>query len=158
MAARKPDIQYIDQFYVHGSEARVLELKPKKRRIKTVLPIARPEEKIEVRIDPVATCAIVVCVVMLILMAVGVHQYLQVLKLNQAMEHYVIELQNENVELREEYKAGYDPDDIRTKAAALGMIPLRNAQVVTINPVIPEPEPEPTLWDDVVWFFSGLFA
>ena len=26
---KKPDIQYIDKFYVHGSEARVLELKPK---------------------------------------------------------------------------------------------------------------------------------
>ena len=44
---RKPDIQYIDKFYVHGSEARVLELKPQKKKAKTVLPEAAPvKEKV----------------------------------------------------------------------------------------------------------------
>ena len=35
---QKPDIQYVDKVYVHGSEARVLELKPQKKKTKTVLP------------------------------------------------------------------------------------------------------------------------
>ena len=50
---KKPDIQYIDSFYVHGSEARVLELKPKRRLIKTVLPLAAPDKTIKLGIDPI---------------------------------------------------------------------------------------------------------
>jgi hypothetical protein len=38
------------------------------------------------------------------------------------------------------------------------MVPIEEAQVIHISVELPEPEPEPSFWDDVVWFFSGLFA
>ena len=69
--AKKPDIQYIDKFYVHGSEARVLELKPKRRIIKTVLPLSVPDKTIKIAVDRVALCGIVVAVLMIVVMVVG---------------------------------------------------------------------------------------
>lgn len=156
--ARKPDIQYVHQFYVYGSEAPALELKSTKRKRKTTLPKAVPEQKIEVRVDPVALCGMVVAVTMLILMAVGVHQYLAVCKSYEVMTDYVIDLQNENVELKQTYEAGYDLDDIAAKATALGMIPADQAQVITFDGTLPEPEPETPFWEEIIWFFQGLFA
>ena len=52
----------------------------------------------------------------------------------------------------------YNLDDIREKALALGMIPVEEAQVITISPVIPQPEPEPSWWENISWFMKGLFA
>ena len=45
---QKPKIQYIGQFYVHGSEARALELQEQKKQAKTRLPLAKlePIEKV----------------------------------------------------------------------------------------------------------------
>lgn len=158
MAARKPDIQYITQFYVHGSEARVLELKPGRKKNKTVLPESAPQKKIRISIDPVAICGIVVAAVMLVLMLVGMIQYLGVCQENRAMKDLVVSLQNENTKLTQEYEAGYDLEDIRTKALAIGMIPKDQVQVVTIHPVVPEVEKEPSLWENICWYFNQLFA
>lgn len=158
MAARKPDIQYIHEFYVHGSEAKVLELKPQHKNHKTQLPKAAPQEKIRIMVDPVAICGIVVAAVMLVLMVVGVCQYLAVCEEYRAMNDHVIRLQNENVTLRQTYEAGFDPADIEAKALAIGMIPIEEAEVVEINPVIPVAEPEPSLWEDICWYFEELFA
>lgn len=156
---RKPDIQYIGQFYVPGSEAQVVELKPsKKKRSKTVLPKARPEEKIRILIDPVAFCGIAVSVVMLAVLVVGAFQYMEVCRKYQAMSGYVISLQNENVELKQTYENGYDPEDIRTKALAIGMIPVEEAKTVVISAELPQKEPEPSVWEEIVWFLRGLFA
>ncbi len=157
--ARKPDIQYIRQFYVPGSEAQVVEPKiPKRKRAKTVLPKAQPAKKIQILIDPAALCGIVVSVIMLVLMVVGSFQYMDACREYQAMSSYVIRLQNENVDLEQEYKAGYDLEDVRSKALAIGMIPKEDAPTVPISGALPQPEPERTVWDDIVWFFRGLFA
>jgi len=158
MASRKPDIQYITEFYVHGSEARVLELKPRRKRTKTVLPKTAPQQKIRLGVDPVAICGIVMAAVMLVVMVVGVFQYLEVCDDYRLMKDHVISLQNENIRLTQEYQAGYELEDVRIKAVGLGMIPKEQAEVVTIHPVIPEIEPEPTLWEDICWYFGQFFA
>lgn len=155
---RKPDIQYIHEFYVHGSEAKVIELKPRRKAVRTVLPKTAPDKSIKISVDPVALCGIVVAVMMLVMMAVGCVQYVNAYNENQAMMNTVISLQNKNVEKRQEYTEGYALSDIEQKALALGMVPIEEAEVMYINPVVPVPEEEPTLWDDIVWFMSGLFA
>ena len=53
---------------------------------------------------------------------------------------------------------GYDLDDIRTKALAIGMIPIEQAETIPISAELPQKEPEPSLWEEIVWFFEGLFA
>ena len=156
---RKPDIQYIGQFYVPGSEAQVVEPKPaKKKRSRTSLPKARPQKKIRVLIDPGAWCGIVVSAVMLVLLVTGAFQYMGVCRRYQAVSGYVISLQNENVELKQTFEKGYDLDDIRTKALAIGMIPIEQAETIPISAELPQKEPEPSLWEEIVWFFEGLFA
>lgn len=156
--AQKPDIQYVTQFYVYGSEARALEFKPARKHNKTVLPKAAPEKKLKLYMDPVAIFGITVALVMLVLMVVGVMQYLDVCQEHRLMTDYVVSLQNEHVQLQEQYKAGYDLADIETKALALGMIPRSQVEVISINPVMPVAEAEPTWWENVCWYFEGLFA
>lgn len=155
---QKPDIQYVTQFYSYGSEAKVLELKPKPQKKKFVLPKALPQQKIQIRIDPVAWAAVALAVVMIVLMAVSVGSYLDACADYEAMTDYVIELQNFNVEKQQEYVKLYDLDDIREKALALGMIPMEEAEVISISLVIPEPEPETPWWENISWFLKGLFA
>ena len=155
---RKPDIQYIDKFYVHGSEARVLELKPQKKKNKTVLPKFYPNKETVVRVDALSLCAVAVAVTLVVLMVVGCFQMKAAYADYEVMNDYVISLQNENVKLQEKYYAGFDPVDIGWKAHALGMIPMEEAQTMTLSVTMPEEEPAPTLWEDMVWFLKGLLA
>ena len=156
--ARKPDIQYIDKFYVHGSEARVLELKPQKRKAKTVLPEAAPVKEKVVRVDLLSLSAIAVAVTMIVLMVVGCFQLKAAFDRSVAMSHYVISLQNENLELNKTYYAGFDAADIEQKALALGMIPMEKARTMTISGIVPEEVPAPTMWENFTWFMKGLLA
>lgn len=155
---QKPDIQYVTQFYSYGSEAKVLELKPAKTKKKTALPKAQPQQKIRVMVDPVAWAGILIAVVMVVLLVVSVNGYLDACAEYRDMTQHVIALQNDNVTNQQKYEKLYELDDIREKALALGMIPMEDAQVITINPVIPEPEPEEPWWENISWFLKGLFA
>ena len=155
---QKPKIQYIGQFYVHGSEARVLELKPQKKKNKTVLPKFYPNKETVVRVDALSLCAVAVAVTLVVLMVVGCFQMKAAYADYEVMNDYVISLQNENVKLQEKYYAGFDPVDIGWKAHALGMIPMEEAQTMTLSVTMPEEEPAPTLWEDMVWFLKGLLA
>ena len=154
---KKPEIQYIDKFYVYGSEAKVLELKPK-RRIKTILPLSAPDNTIKIAVDPVAICGIVVAIALLVALVIGSVQYVQVYRQHRAMMDYVVTQQNLNVELRENYRSQIDLVEIREQALALGMIPAEEAPSVTIRAELPQREPEMTVWEDFVWLCKGLFA
>ena len=129
---KKPEIQYIDKFYVYGSEAKVLELKPK-RKIKTILPLSAPDKTIRIPVDPVAIGGIVVAVALLVALLIGCVQYVQVYRQYRTMMDHVVAEQNMNVELRENYRSRIDLVEIRDKALALGMVPVENAQVITIR-------------------------
>ena len=155
---KKPEIQYIDKFYVHGSEARVLELKPKRRIIKTVLPLSVPDKTIRIGIDPVAICGIVVAVALLVALVLGTVQYVQVCRDYRAMMDYVVSVQNRNVELREDYRSKVDLEAVEARALELGMIPIEYADRITIRVEKPVEEPEMTIWDEIEWFCKGLFA
>ena len=155
---QKPDIQYVTQFYSYGSEAKVLELKPAPKKKKAALPVAKPVQKIRIAVDPVALAGIFIAIMMVVVMAVSVSGYLKTCDEYRAMTKRVITLQNIHVEKQREYEEMYNLDDIRDKALALGMIPMEEAEVITITPVIPEPETEPTWWENISWFMKGLFA
>ena len=155
---RKPDIQYVHQFYIYGSEAPAIELEQSQKKKKFSLPRVVPDRKIRLSIDPMAVCGIAVAIVMVILMAVGVSQYMDVCDSYETMSNYVIDLRNEHVSLQQQYRAGYELDDIYDKAIAIGMIPREDAEVVTIADYVPIEQDEPSLWDDIVWFCKGLFA
>jgi len=155
---RKPDIQYVHQFYIYGSEAPAIELEQPQKKKRFSLPRVVPDRKIRLSIDPMAVCGIAVAIVMVILMAVSVNSYLEACAEYELMTEYVIGLQNTNVEKQQEYAKLYDLADIEEKALALGMIPIEDAETVTFRPVYPEPEAEESWWADISWFLKGLFA
>lgn len=155
---KKPDIQYVDTFYVHGSEARVLELKPKRRIIKTVLPLSIPDKTIKIGVDPIALGGIVVALTMLVLLVVGSVQYVRACEQYRAMMDYVVTVQNENVELKKTYEDGYDLEQIEAIALELGMVPAAEAEVVKVQVTVPQREPEMTFWEEFRWLCEGLFA
>lgn len=158
--ARKPDIQYIQQFYVPGSEAQVLELKPlkKKKKKKFLLPQPKQEKKVLIALDVASMCGIVVACVMMILMIAGIHRLSGVYETYQQVESYTIALQNHNIELKTRYESEVDLDDIREKALGLGMVPVDQIETVSIQVPLLQRQQDPSWWEEVRWFLSQLFA
>lgn len=154
--ANKPQIQYIHQFYVPGSEVKKTAPVQTPKRSQSKLPKVAPSEKIRVLVDPVALGGVVVAVAMLVLMIVGMVQYSRICEQHAVMENYVTRLRDDNARLEHTYHAGYDIEDIRQQANALGMVPAADATTIEIEVNVPQPEPEPTLLDEIVWFFKGL--
>ena len=155
---QKPKIQYVGQFYIHGSEARQLELQEKKKHAKSKLPLERLRKVEVIYLDPVAIFGIVTALVLLAVMTVGVLQIRDDWTDYQTMSNYVSRLNSENAELKADYRSQYDLEDIRVKAEALGMVPKSQLEVRTVYVTIPQPEPERTWLEEIEWFLSGLFA
>ena len=156
--SQKPKIQYVGQFYIHGSEARQLELQEKKKRAKSKLPLERLRKVEVVYLDPVAFFGIVTALVMLTVMILGVLQIRDDWEEYRVMSNYVSRLNSENAQLQADYRSQYDLEDIRVKAQALGMVPKSELEVRTVYVTIPQPEPEMTWLEEIQWFLSGLFA
>ena len=155
---QKPEIQYVGQFYVYGSEARQAAPKELPRKIRFPLPEKRLQAERMIYVDPVALCAMVVAVVMLVAMAIGALQIRATWYEYNRMERYLISLQKENVTLERTYKDSYDLEEIRASALAMGMVPAEEAPVVPVLVTMPEPPQEETIWQQVCWFVKGLFA
>jgi len=155
---RKPEIQYIGEFYVHGSEARKVAAAPQKKTPKTRLPIAKLEKIEKVYVDPVAIAAMAVAVLLLITMVMGVMQIQTDWQEYQVMRSRVHDLKELNHEKTLKVREAYDLDDIRAKATAMGMIPRADAQTMVLHITVPEKAPQRTWIDDVRWFVGGLFA
>lgn len=155
---QKPKIQYVGQFYVHGSEARAVALKEKPKKAKTRLPLAKLEQITEIQVEPAAVVSIVLAVMLLAGMVSGClslrTQWLQY----RTMANYVDQLAAENVSLTETYRASFNLNEVESRALALGLVPQDQVEHRTITLTVPTPVEEETLWDDIVWFFQGLFA
>ena len=156
--SQKPKIQYVGQFYIHGSEARQLELEAKRKQAKSKLPLERLRSVREINLDPVAIGGILVSLMLLAVMIVGALQLKTDWANYRVMDSYVSRLSSQNAKLTEEYRSQYDLDDIRSKAVALGMVPREELQTRSVYVTVPQPEPEPTWWENLQWFLEGLFA
>ena len=156
--ANKPEIQYVGQFYIHGSEAKKLAEKTEQKKAKTQLPQQRVERVRKVYVDPVAICSLAVAAVLMVSMVLGMlglqsaHQELATAR------QYVYELETRNAVLSAQYRSGYELEQVRSAAIAMGMIPVEEAEVMKLTVTMPVEQPEPTLVDDIIWFAKGLFA
>ena len=154
---QKPKIQYIGQFYVHGSEARALELEEQKKQAKTKLPLAKLEKIEQIYVDPVALAGILVAVVMLVVMVLGAVQLHQDWMSYERMADQVEELKETNVRLSRTYRAGYDLEDIEMKALAMGLVPQSEIEPIVLTVTVPETKPELTLDQKIVRFWYELW-
>ena len=155
---QKPKIQYVGQFYVHGSEARQLQLQEQKRQAKTKLPLARIQRIEKVYVDPVALIGIAVAVVMLVTMVLGAVQIKRDWDQYERVSAYVSELKKENARMNHAYRLSYDLEDIKIKAQAMGMVPKQELQTMTVAVTVPVQEAEPTRMEEIKLFLEGLFA
>ena len=155
---QKPKIQYVGQFYVHGSEARQLQLQEEKRQAKTKLPLARIQQIEKIYVDPVALVGIAVAVVMLVTMIFGAVQIQKDWQQYEQVSSYVSQLKRENARMSHAYRLSYDLEDIKAKALAMGMVPKSEVQTVAVTVTVPEPEPELTRMEEIRFFLEGLFA
>ena len=112
----------------------------------------------KIGVDPVALVAIVVALVLLTVMVAGALQIRQDWIQYTTMSDYLSRLNRENARLSKEYRAAYDLEEIRSKAQGLGLVPVEGVPTRIISVTVPEPEPERTWLDDLVWFWEGLFA
>ncbi len=152
---QKPEIQYIGQFYVPGSEAPKLAGKDKP---KAKLPKLHREKVRRICVDPVALCGMAVAAVMLVLLVIGAVRLQKSWDDYNKMSATLSEVRRENAQVNHEYRTSLDLEKLRTSAEGMGMIPVEKAQADKVYVSLPQKEPEPTFWDDLKWFVKGLFA
>ena len=154
---QKPEIQYVGQFYIHGSEARQLEQVKTKKKAKTRLPMARLEKVEKIYLDPVALVSIAVALVLLVVMLIGAFQLREDWAQHQIASDYLSQLKLENATLTRTYQKSYDLEEIRAKAVGLGLVPEEELQTRTVLVTVPEPEPEPAWHEELISFWKGLW-
>lgn len=150
---RKPDIQYV-RCYTDGSSARVL--KPIFAAPKTKLPKLRKKRDLVIRLDPLAYVGVLVSLCMLVLMVVSCVQLANIQKQADRMDDYVDVLKEENARLADTYEKGYDLEDIRAKAEAMGMVPIEQVRRITVSVTPPAQEAE-TREPGFLSFLTDLF-
>ena len=155
---RKPDIEYVNRYYVHGSEAKIIEFKTTEKQAKTTLPKPIQEKKLSILVDPVALFALMVAVFMTVVMVIGLGDFKNACLEKQTMERYVSQLQNENIMLKHTYRNSYDLHKVEETALALGMVPVSEVTTTKLNSEIPVAEAENSWWEDLKWQMSMLFA
>ena len=155
--AKQRVIQYVN-FYTDGSAARKIEpVAPVK---KAVLPKQKKQKRKVIRLDPIAILGMAVAACMLIMMLVGISSLNSAREETMTMRNYVDTLAQENAVLQEQYANGYDLEEIRTTALALGLIPSENAHQTTIY-VSPaeQPQEEPGFnWANMAALLADIFA
>ena len=160
--AQKHDIQYVGQFYVHGSEARELARKEQQNKAKTKLPLERLRKLQVVYLDPVAVFGLAVAVFMAVTMVLGAINIRNAWGQYETMQEYLTSLKEENARLSVEYAHGYNLEDIEAAALTLGLVPMEEVTTFSVRVTVPEIEEEPTAWEEfkdyIQWFLDGLFA
>lgn len=152
--ARQFDVQYLCG-YTDGTAARKIEMpKPRKAARKNT---AKRSKRIVLQIDPLAIMGTLVAGVMLVLLTVGVFKLMDARQEMVQMDAYVQSLRQENEALQKEYDAGYDLENVKQTAQALGMVPMEQVKQVTIHVEAPQ-QVQPSRWEQIRLFLAGLFA
>ncbi len=157
--ASRVDIQYI-QFYTEGSAAKKIATPLPKKRVQE-RPAGRRAKRKVIRIDPIAILSLTVCLALAITLGLGIGKIQQAKQDNLQMAQYVQNLSQKSEALAQEYAAGYDLHEIEKTAMALGMVHSDQAshRGVTIQMDAQTPvQPQMNFWQNLVAFFSSIFA
>lgn len=156
----KGEIQYV-RFYTAGSAAQKLETRVEKKAVqttKTPRPAANPVRKTPFVIEPFALVGTAVAVVMAVCVAFGFFRVNRVNSQKAAMENYIKTVTEEIQSLQMDYEQGYDPDEVRLTAEAMGLVPMDQVQHIKVSIVEPMAQPEPTFWEALWGDIQELFA
>lgn len=153
--AQRLDVHYVS-YYTAGSAAR--EAAPVQPFKTLRLPRQRKQKKIMLSVDPIALAGVLMSVVLIVCMIAGAIELVQVRQEAAQMEAYVQMLRQENQELTIEYKNGYDLDEVKRTAIALGLVPREQVKHITIPMPETQEVREVNLWDQICTFLTDLFA
>ena len=155
--AKQHVIQYVN-FYTDGSAARKIE--PAAPAKKATLPKQKKQRRKVIHLDPVAILGLAVAACMLITMFVALNALNAAQEKTETMSNYVETLAQKNETLSQKLEQSYDPQEIRTTALALGMIPAQEAPQITINVQMPsyEQEEQVSVWMQLANILSNVFA
>lgn len=154
--AKQPDIWYINAS-VCGSSAYQIQAKPEGNR-PVRLPKQKRAQKKLIAIDPVAFLSICVAGLLLVLLVAGFMSFHNTNNDVVAMNRYVQSLQEENQQLKDTYASGYDGEQIRDFAIAMGKVPASEVMEYTVSVQVPAQQSQPTAWESFFAFLTGLFA
>ena len=155
--AQRMNVEYI-RLYTAGSAALKLESAVSEQKANTQR-LPQKEKRIKLYIDPVAFLSIAVAVCMLVMMFAGFVHLHDARAQVDAMQFYVERLEAEHVMLSNEYKEGYNLDQVRQAALEMQMIPAEQATHISLYiPAEPEQVEQITLLDRIGTFLTGLFA
>ena len=162
----KGEIRYV-RYYTPGAAARkVRTASPEKPRPAEMprasqpvqQPAARQKKAGALVVEPFAMVGTAVAVVLVILVAVGCFRLYQTQTREAAMADYIATLSAENEALDKQYHSGYDPEEVRKTAEALGLVPKDQVKHIHVEVHQPVPEPEPTFWESFWAEVRELFA
>ena len=106
-----------------------------------------------------AIFGVLVAVVMLVCMISGFVEYSVLQAQNRQMTDYVTALELEKEQLEQNYREGYDLDEIRQFAEANGMVPADQAPQIEVEVELPRQEQtQLSFWESITTFLAGLFA
>lgn len=154
--AMQPEIRYINA-YVSGTAAPQPEKRPQKRTM-AQLPKAKKQLRYVIPVDLVALGGILSAVVLVIMLTVGLVQMNQAQQEAKIYRDYAMSLQQENAQLQDTYTSGYDLEEVRQIAIAMGMVPMEEVPHLQMQVETPQVEQEPTAWESFWTFFLGMFA
>ena len=154
--AMQPEIRYINA-YVSGTAAPQPEKKPQQRSF-AQLPKVKKQTRYVIPVDLVAVGGIFAAIVLVIMLTVSLVQMNQAQAEAKIYQEYAMSLQEENAQLQDIYTSGYDLEEVRQIATAMGMVPIEEVPHVQIQVATPEVTEQPTGWESFWAFFLGMFA
>lgn len=150
---QKPEIQYVGQFYVYGSEAPA----PKKKTFREMLPKTEHTKVHRVYIDLTALLGIAVAIALTAALVMGGIRLNNLWEEHNLMESYVSSLRLNHATLEHNYRISYDLEEVEKMALELGLVPESEVETRYIRVTMPEHKHKWTAWENIQWFFEGLF-
>ena len=151
---QKPEIQYVGQFYVYGSE---VQAEKKKQQKKNQLPkIPKLTREHYIYIDPAAVCGIVVAALMLVVLIVGAFQLRTAMNEYNRQSEILSSIRRENARLEHQYRTSLDIDAVQKRAESLGLVDSSEVEHTSVRVTVPVQKKEESLWDRIKWHLKGL--
>ena len=152
--AQKPEIQYVERFYIYGSEAPVPAQKTENEEN------VQKKEHLHVKKVYVDLSAILWTLAAVVLLTTMILSGVHLTKMSaerDLMQDYVSFLQTRNASLQHNYRISYNLEDIEKQALEMGLVPADQVETRYIRVSVPEHQETWTTWDNIKWFFEGLF-
>ena len=154
----QPDIQYVCYRYEGTAALQPQVVNAPVKVQNNAHPAIRRKKRKVLRINMVPVLAVLLTAVMLVCITVSMVRVKGMQAQEELLQQYIVSMEEENVTLQEQYRQGYDLEDIRQKALAMGMVPAEQVEQITIQVQIPQDAQEQTVWDRIGIFLAGLFA